>query len=81
MREKARRGKTIKWSIFACEIIKLNTKSVSPDSNLNQNLYIYFLSSGQVSKQAEPYPACLLAQNRLFSLLACLISKQASKPS
>jgi len=44
-------------------------------------LYIYFLSSGQASKQAGPLLACWLAQIRPFGLLACLITNQASQAS
>ena len=44
-------------------------------------IYIYFLSSGQASKQAGPPLACWLAQIRPFGLLACLITNQASQAS
>jgi len=41
-------------------------------------IYIYFLSSGQASKQAGPLLACWLAQIRPFGLLACLITNSVS---
>jgi len=63
------------WSICILNIQSQcrNMKSISPISNPPRNL-VYILSSGQASKQAGPFLACLLANFGFGGLLACLIT-------
>jgi len=75
----ARHGKMNKRCLFTV----FTFKNISSDSTLNPKFYIYisYQAGKQASKQAGAHLACLLAQIGPFSLLACLINNQASKPS